>query len=111
MIETENARERGSGVVVKAVYFKPGGKYYAQEMIELPRDLAGSIDMADGSGAFDEAAADLMYRRQNWIRTELGKRYGGMHAVCLDSDVLGFPAMVPCSGSDGERAGHKAGGE
>ena len=52
-----------------------------------------------------------MHRRQNWIRAELGKRCGGMHAVCLDSGVLGFPAMVPCSGSDGERAGRKAGGE
>lgn len=104
MNEAEKRQEEGSGVAVKAVYFKPGGKYYAQEMIELPRDLAGSIDMADGSVAFDEAAADLMYRRQKWIRAELGKRYGGMHAVCLDSDVLGFPAMVPAdNGSGGAR--------
>ena len=107
MIETENARERGSGITVKAVFFKPSGRYYTEEAIELPRDLAGSIDTADSS----EAAADLMHRRQNWIRAELGKRCGDMHAVCLDSGVLGFPAMVPCSGSDGERAGRKAGGE
>ena len=106
MIETENARERGSGVAVKAVYFKPSGKYYTEEAIELPRKLAGSVDTADSN-----EAAELMYKRQQWIHAELGKRCGGMHAVCLDSDVLGFPAMVPCSGSDSERAGRKAGGE
>lgn len=86
MIETENARERGSGVAVKAVYFKPGGKYYAQEMIELPRDGArrerdgGRCEMSRPAAraALDASPAREVVRVD--VRRRLGHRRGASAA-------------------------------
>lgn len=80
----------------EVIFFKPSGKYYTEETYEFPLDLHGSIDIADLND--QDRAARLMYDRRIWLMNQLDenhrKSYRGMHAVCTDSDAIGFPMMI-----------------
>lgn len=83
---------------VEVTFFKSSGKYYTHETIELPEELRGSIDISQPGE--QDAAANLIYERRKWLSKALENRYVGMHAVSLDSDVIGFPMMIVRSGID-----------
>lgn len=78
-------------VSVEVTFFKPSGKYYTDETIELPEELHGSISVSQPSE--QDAATHLMYKRREWVSEAVSGMYVGMHMVCLASDVLGFPMM------------------
>ena len=62
---------------VKATFFKPAGKYYAEETVQVPADLKE------------------MFQVVEWLETNC-KSYKGMHMVLMmDEYENGYPCMIP----------------
>lgn len=95
--ETDSVADQ-KPTTIEVLFFKPSGKYYTEEHIALPEYLDGSIDAADKNDC--DCASKLMYDRRVWLRNAVSNLYKGMHVVCTDSDVIGFPFMLVRSEAD-----------
>ena len=68
-----NAETKG----VKATFFKPSGKYYTEETVQVPAELAE------------------MFQVVEWIEANY-RSYKGMHMVMMmDEYANGYPCMIP----------------